>query len=196
MDENFAMLTLDLQRIRKEFGVTQKALADMLNINQSFLSNIENGRSPLPPDKREKILEAFHITRPDEYTIDIPTSYSIKNVQRSIIGGNKFLNNSSVESSAVIAEIRTILERYLANNNEQENLTVILSDQLEKCANRINSLEAKNEALYEKNDLLRAKLEEVQEEVFTLRRLLADNGISYENNSDSQKTRKSQSGNL
>ena len=117
-------------------------------------------------------------------------------MQRSIIGGNKFLNNSSVESSAVIAEIRTILERYLANNNEQENLTVILSDQLEKCANRINSLEAKNEALYEKNDLLRAKLEEVQEEVFTLRRLLADNGISYENNSDSQKTRKSQSDNL
>ena len=37
------MRTLDLQRIRKDFNVTQKALADMLNINQSFLSNIENG---------------------------------------------------------------------------------------------------------------------------------------------------------
>ena len=77
------MRTLDLQRIRKDFNVTQKALADMLNINQSFLSNIENGRSPLPYDKRQKILEVFNITRPEEYTIEIPEPYSIKNVQRS-----------------------------------------------------------------------------------------------------------------
>ena len=55
------MRTLDLQRIRKDFNVTQKALADMLNINQSFLSNIENGRSPLPYDKRQKILEVSWI---------------------------------------------------------------------------------------------------------------------------------------
>ena len=104
------MLTLDLQRIRKEFGVTQKALADILNINQSFLSNIENGRSPLPPDKREKILETFNITHPEEYTIDIPTPYNIKNVQRSLIGGNKFMNNSSLESISIISEVRNMRE--------------------------------------------------------------------------------------
>ena len=86
------MLTLDLQRIRKEFGVTQKALADILNINQSFLSNIENGRSPLPPDKREKILETFNITHPEEYTIDIPTPYNIKNVRIIIYFCTSFCN--------------------------------------------------------------------------------------------------------
>ena len=101
------MRTLDLQRIRKDFNVTQKALADMLNINQSFLSNIENGRSPLPYDKRQKILEVFNITRPEEYTIEIPEPYSIKNVQRSFLGSNKFMNNSSTESSSIVCLLYT-----------------------------------------------------------------------------------------
>ena len=187
------MLTLDLQRIRKEFGVTQKALADMLNINQSFLSNIENGRSPLPADKREKILETFNISRPEEYTIDTPTPYNIKNVQRSIIGGNKFMNNSSAESSSIIAEVRKMLEMYFGNSGDSENIQVILADQLEQSSKRISKLEEKNEKLYEKNDHLRERLDEVKEEVLRLRRILAENGIEYENKNDSQIARKSES---
>ena len=175
------MLTLDLQRIRKEFGVTQKALADIININQSFLSNIENGRSPLPPDKREKILETFNITHPEEYTIDIPTPYNIKNVQRSLIGGNKFMNNSSLESSSIISEVRKMLEMYFGSIGDTDNINVILSEQLEQNSKRIRALEEKNEKLYDKNDLLRERLDEMKEEVFRLRRILAENGIEYDN---------------
>lgn len=190
------MRTLDLQRIRKDFNVTQKALADMLNINQSFLSNIENGRSPLPYDKRQKILEVFNITRPEEYTIEIPEPYSIKNVQRSFLGSNKFMNNSSAESPSIVNEVRKMLEMYLGANSEQGNISSLLADQLDKSCKRISMLEARNEALYEKNDALRTRLAELHDEVLTLRRILSDNGINYDKKSDLQKSCKSQSDNL
>ena len=190
------MRTLDLQRIRKDFNVTQKALADMLNINQSFLSNIENGRSPLPYDKRQKILEVFNITRPEEYTIESPEPYSIKNVQRSFLGSNKFMNNSSAESPSIVNEVRKMLEMYLGANSEQGNISSLLADQLDKSCKRISMLEARNEVLYEKNDALRARLAELHDEVLTLRRILSDNGINYDKKSDLQKSCKSQSDNL
>lgn len=174
------MTTLDLQKIRKEFNVTQKALADMLNINQSFLSNIENGRSPLPPDKREKILQAFNISRPEDYTIEVSEPQNIKNVQRSFIGGNNFTNNSSIESSELLIEIRKMLELYFGNNTESDNVSKILSDQLDKSAKRISVLEEKNESLYEKIDKLQARILSIQEENLTLRRILAERGIEYE----------------
>lgn len=174
------MTTLDLQKIRKEFNVTQKALADMLNINQSFLSNIENGRSPLPPDKREKILQAFNISRPEDYTIEVSEPQNIKNVQRSFIGGNKFTNNSLIESSELLIEIRKMLELYFGNNTESDNVSKILSDQLDKSAKRISVLEEKNESLYEKIDKLQARILSIQEENLTLRRILAERGIEYE----------------
>lgn len=174
------MTTLDLQKIRKEFNVTQKALADMLNINQSFLSNIENGRSPLPPDKREKILQAFNISRPEDYTIEVSEPQNIKNVQRSFIGGNKFTNNSSIESSELLIEIRKMLELYFGNNTESDNVSKILSDQLDKSAKRISVLEEKNESLYEKIDKLQARILSIQEDNLTLRRILAERGIEYE----------------
>lgn len=174
------MTTLDLQKIRKEFNVTQKALADMLNINQSFLSNIENGRSPLPPDKREKILQAFNISRPEDYTIEVSEPQNIKNVQRSFIGGNNFTNNSSIESSELLIEIRKMLELYFGNNTESDNVSKILSDQLDKSAKRISVLEEKNESLYEKIDKLQARILSIQEDNLTLRRILAERGIEYE----------------
>ncbi len=46
----------ELKDFRKKNNLQQKELADFLGIGQSFLSNIESGRSPLPDDKLEKLL--------------------------------------------------------------------------------------------------------------------------------------------
>ena len=89
-----------------------------------------------------------------------------------------------------------MLEMYLGANSEQGNISSLLADQLDKSCKRISMLEARNEALYEKNDALRARLAELHDEVLTLRRILSDNGINYDKKSDLQKSCKSQSDNL
>ena len=44
---------IDLKRLRKEKGITQKELAQLLSCGQSFIANVENGRRDLPPVKIE-----------------------------------------------------------------------------------------------------------------------------------------------
>ena len=45
------MSRFDIARLRKEKGMSQGELASQLQITQSFLSAIENGKSPLPIEK-------------------------------------------------------------------------------------------------------------------------------------------------
>ena len=91
------------------------------------------------------------------------------------------MNNSSLESSSIISEVRKMLEMYFGSIGDTDNINVILSEQLEQNSKRIRALEEKNEKLYDKNDLLRERLDEMKEEVFRLRRILAENGIEYDN---------------
>ena len=74
-----------------------------------------------------------------------------------------------------------MLEMYFGSIGDTDNINVILSEQLEQNSKRIRALEEKNEKLYDKNDLLRERLDEMKEEVFRLRRILAENGIEYDN---------------
>ena len=57
----------DIARLRKEHGMSQSELAQRIQVKQSFLSAIENGRSPLPADKEQRILELFGLTSLQAY---------------------------------------------------------------------------------------------------------------------------------
>lgn len=50
---------IDLKRLRKEKGITQKELAQLLSCGQSFIANVENGRRDLPPVKIEILEKKF-----------------------------------------------------------------------------------------------------------------------------------------
>lgn len=50
---------IDLKRLRKENGITQKELAQLLSCGQSFIANVENGRRDLPPVKIEILERKF-----------------------------------------------------------------------------------------------------------------------------------------
>lgn len=50
---------IDLKRLRKEKGITQKELAQLLSCGQSFIANVENGRRDLPPVKIEILERKF-----------------------------------------------------------------------------------------------------------------------------------------
>ena len=51
------MKKIDLLRLRKAAGLSQRELADRLMVQPSFLSAIENGRSRFPDEKIDKLKE-------------------------------------------------------------------------------------------------------------------------------------------
>ena len=173
---SYTMKTLDILRIRKEKKVTQKALADMLNINQSFLSNIENGRSPLPHDKMIKIIETLGITNPDEYMKEVADTNNVKNVQRTILGSNTFTNMSTTQSSAEISDLIEGLRNQII---EQNKLIDYMKEKLDKSDNRIAKLEERNDELNQKNGLIFHELKQANEEIWKLRNLLVKHNIEY-----------------
>ena len=64
------MSRIDLSKLRKRAGMSQRELASLLQVRPSFLSAIENGRSRLPEEKQEKIKEIFALDSLEEYMID------------------------------------------------------------------------------------------------------------------------------
>ena len=46
---------MDLKKFRKQNGISQQELASYLGVGQSFISQVESGRSPLPESVFEKI---------------------------------------------------------------------------------------------------------------------------------------------
>lgn len=49
----------DLKRFRKDFNIKQSDLCDVLGIEQSYLSQIENGKRPLSPQKLNMIRDKY-----------------------------------------------------------------------------------------------------------------------------------------
>ena len=62
---------IDIAQLRKSLGLSQSELAQKLQVNQSFLSAIENGRSPLPSDKEARLAEIFPDIDLSEYSMDL-----------------------------------------------------------------------------------------------------------------------------
>ena len=60
---------IDLKRLRKEKGITQKELAQLLSCGQSFIANVENGRRDLPPVKIEILEKVAKITKKSVKTV-------------------------------------------------------------------------------------------------------------------------------
>lgn len=57
----------NLERIRREMGVTQKALADAANVSQPFLHDLENGNRNAKPETWARIAAALGCTIDELY---------------------------------------------------------------------------------------------------------------------------------
>lgn len=62
-------MRLDIEKLRKAAGMSQRRLAELLQVRPSFLSAIENGRSRLPDDKLDKIRTIFADEELDRFMI-------------------------------------------------------------------------------------------------------------------------------
>lgn len=154
---------IDLAKIRSDHSVSQKDLAEKLGVKQSFLSNIERGRSPLPPEKLDKIIEIFDIENIDIYYIeDIGSSNMSKSQSDN--------TNSIINDSAIFEKFVGVMEKM--TEAKYANETEALS--------RIERLQDRNDFLNSQVDELRKDLTRLLHENFALKEILIKNGIDYE----------------
>lgn len=160
------MTRIDIPRLRKTRGMSQGELAQLLQIPQSFLSAIENGKSPLPPEKESKLLEIFKLdsfkefmTGPQAAVADSPTSSfagmtegELFNQLLSRFHEHAHRNDQSGESHHDHHERIAVLE-------ERNDRLMLRNDQL---------LE-RNDRLSAENDRLREEIDSLRAEIFRLR---------------------------
>lgn len=62
----------DLKRFRKERKLSQTVLADALGVGQSFISQIESGKDPMPDAFIKKLADIYNVKNISDYIVDEP----------------------------------------------------------------------------------------------------------------------------
>lgn len=167
------MARIEIARLRKDHGMSQNELAQHLQITQSFLSAIENGKSPLPTEKEARILEIFSLHDLSGYTAEPAAEGQSKNIAE--------MSESDL--------IRQLLNRFHSQtqNKETETRVQVCNErisELEQCNSALlmhtDNLLQRNEKLSVKNDELRTQVDSLRDEIFRLKSLLSKNKIAFD----------------
>lgn len=169
------MIRIDIQSLRKSRGLSQQALASQLGVKQSFLSAIENGRSPLPARKRKILSEIFGEPELLMYTID----EDVKSVDASRVLGN-------LSEVRLMQQLKKLFGQDIQNMDRDEDILQIDRAQMRNMEERMRRLWLRNEALSNKNvdlqariDSLADKMEASTQEIYRLREILLRNNINF-----------------
>ena len=155
------MKRIDFVRLRKRAGMSQRELADLLQVRPSFLSAIENGKSRMPDEKLDKIKEIFEIESLDEYMVE-------EHVEQTVPP-----HTHAMDQNDTLAQLLNHFHD-LAHQREREH-----SGQDADAIERIEFLSKRNDRLSERVDDLRDEVDSLREENLRLKELLLKNGIQY-----------------
>lgn len=141
--------------------MSQRELADLIQVRPSFLSAIENGKSRMPDEKLDRIKEIFEIDSLDDYMIE-------EHAEQSVPPHTHALDQNDT--------LTQLLNHFhdLAHQREREHT---VHD--ENYAARIEFLTKRNDRLSERIDDLRDEVDSLREETIRLKELLLKNGIQY-----------------
>ncbi|MCH5233838.1 MAG: helix-turn-helix domain-containing protein [Muribaculaceae bacterium] len=148
----------DITRLRKENGMSQSELANLLQITQSFLSAIENGKSPLPIEKEEKLREVFGIENLSEYIMDRKPETEEKKV-------------TEMTDSDLFNQLLSRFHKQ-AHSEENEHHHHDHHEQIEDLQHKIDLLYNRNDALMTRNDTLSIENDNLRKEIDNYRREL------------------------
>lgn len=160
------MARFDISRLRKENGMSQSELANLLQMTQSFLSAIENGKSPLPIEKEGRLCEIFSLPNLNDYAID-----------RKSEGDEKKSLTKMTDSDL----FNQLLNRFhkQAHSEESEHHHHDHHQKIEELQQKIDILFTRNDALMLRNDNLSADNDKLRSEIDSYRmeieRLRAEN---------------------
>lgn len=146
------MARYDISRLRKENGMSQSELAGLLQMTQSFLSAIENGKSPLPIDKEEKLCEIFSLHDLNDYAIDKKPETEDKKSLTEMTDSDLF---------------NQLLSRFhkQAHSEESEHHHHDHHQRIEELQQKVDILFTRNDALMLRNDNLNADNDRLRSEI-------------------------------
>ena len=155
------MKRIDFVRLRKRAGMSQRELADLLQVRPSFLSAIENGKSRMPDEKLDRIKEIFELDSLDDYMVEEHAEQAVPP------------HTHVMDQNDTLAQLLNHFHD-LAHQREREH-----SGQEADAAARIEFLTKRNDRLSERVDDLRDEVDALREEILRLKELLLQNGIQY-----------------
>lgn len=164
------MARFDLARLRKTLKITQKELAETLNITQGFLSSVENGRNPFPDDRVDDLRKAYpQIDLSDYEGMPEPKS-------ASSIGSDNWFSQIHVNDPETF---KAFMEFVSHRNNADEATAQDTAVKLTQCQERLMSLSDELEKT-------RKEKYNLMEENLRLKDLLRKNGIEYSEKQEKQ----------
>lgn len=165
------MKRLDLAALRKAHHINQINLAARLNMKQSFISAIENGKSPLPAIKLALLRDIFGDEEINKYMITTEDKSPQFNIE-------------TFSESDMMAQLLRMFHSH--EHKEETHNHEMHHRKIDKLQERISILLERNDRLSEKCmtlqerlDLITAKNIEAQNEIFRLKELLLTYGIKY-----------------
>lgn len=156
------MKKIDILKLRKAAGLSQKELADRLAVQPSFLSAIENGRSRFPDEKIDRLKEIFSIEDLGDYMME-------EVHEMPVVPPHTHALDEADSLSQMLRHIHNLAHKGDVCDRERENELV----------NRIDFLAKRNDRLSDRIDDLREKIDALREENFMLKELLLKNNIQF-----------------
>lgn len=145
----------DISRLRKENGMSQSELAGLLQMTQSFLSAIENGKSPLPIEKEEKLCEIFNLSDLNRYVLDHK-------------GGTDAKKLAEMTDSDLFNQLLRRFHKQ-AHNEDKDHHHSDHHHKIDDLENKLNTLFDRNDALMLRNDRLNEDNDRLRAEIDTYR---------------------------
>lgn len=170
------MSRFDISRLRKEKGMSQGELAARLQMTQSFLSAIENGKSPLPIEKEEKLCEVFNLKDLSAYVINRREDHEERKLTEMTDSDlfNQLLSRfhkqaHSGEDEAHHHDHHARIDELQEEVSELYARNQLLLERNDAMMKRNDSLMERNDRLSIDNDRLRAEIDNYRSEIDSLR---------------------------
>lgn len=143
--------------------MSQSELATILQMTQSFLSAIENGKSPLPIEKEEKLCEVFGLSNLNDYILDKKGEENEPRLTEMTDSDlfNQLLNRFHRQAHSSESEHH--------HHNHHQKIE-LLENRLDAMFLRNDDLMKRNERLNEDNDRLRREIDNYRKEIDFLRK--------------------------
>lgn len=120
------MLRINLKKIRKDLALTQLKFAEIFDVPQSFISQIENGKDPMPAHWVPMLTKMLNLSDLSTYQITVTNAQS----EGEIINRLKlFFDSTGLPQSRISLQIG-LTQRMTANilkGNGKLDFTVLLS---------------------------------------------------------------------
>ena len=142
--------------------MSQNELANLLQMTQSFLSAIENGKSPLPLEKEDKLCEIFGIANLNDYMLDKISDSDSKKLAEMTDSDlfNQLLSRFHKQAHSDESE---------HHHHDHHQRIDELQQKVDSLFSRNDSLMLRNDRLSEDNDRLRAEIDKYRVEIEKLR---------------------------